>query len=132
MASFLSDREIEASYLTACAGNIQWLLDEFHTERNQLVISGWAIADHGRPKDARFLLNGIPFEEADYPIVSPDVGEFFWNVPAAQTARFVCRTGIDWHDSFPEGFACPEFLPAGADREQVRRRAWYLPNPKTD
>ena len=125
----LSDRELSAVSLTACAENIQWLLDRHHLEDDRLVIEGWAITMSGPPEKAQFLINGNPIEEVHYPIPSPDLGEIFWNIPTAQTARFVCKTTIDWEHTYPNGFACLEFLTGGSDREKVRRRAWYLPNP---
>jgi glutamate-1-semialdehyde aminotransferase len=124
----LSDRELEIAYLNACAENIRWLLDSYHFENNQLSIEGWALAMSGQPEQAQFLINGMPFKEAKYPIPSPDVGSFFWNIPAAQTARFACKTEAD-ADILRAGFARLEFLAEGCDREQARRQAWYLPNP---
>src|SRR5881409_4008132 len=128
----LSDRELEALYLSACARNIQWLLDSYRVEDNSLSIEGWAIDHSGQPERAQFLIDGIPFEDARYPICSPDVGEFFWNVPAAQTSRFVCKTTLDWQRVFRAGFARLEFRTSGADPGEVRARAWYLPNPQND
>src|SRR6266850_1795777 len=128
----LSDQELSAVSLTACAENIQWLLDRQYVEEDRLVVEGWAITMSGRLDKAQFLINGIPIEEVHYPIPSPDVGEVFWNIPTAQTARFVCKTTVNWEHTYQNGFACLEFLTESSDREKVRRRAWYLPNPMND
>jgi hypothetical protein len=82
-------------YLTACAQNIQWLLDNYSDVEGHLEIQGWAIPVSGKPEEAKFLINGRLFEEVSYPLSSPDLGEFFWNIPAAQACRFRCKTAID-------------------------------------
>jgi hypothetical protein len=122
------DKELEASYLVACAENIAWLLDTNRIENDRLEITGWAISLSGEPDKARFLINGSPFEEVQYPIPSPDLAEFFWNIPAATSGRFVCSTPVEWEKTFRDGFACLEFAPIDVNAEDVRRRAWYLPN----
>src|SRR5207248_11033826 len=101
----LSDRQLQSKYLMACAENLQWLLDSSRVEGDRLSIEGWAITLSGEPEQARFLLNGIPFEDVRYPIPSPDIGEIFWDIPNAQNARFVCQTPIKWDSACPDWFA---------------------------
>jgi glutamate-1-semialdehyde aminotransferase/SAM-dependent methyltransferase len=95
-----------------------------------LALRGWAIA--AQPDGSRFLLNGVPFEYSRYPISSPDLASIFWNIPTAESARFVCQTTITMESAFPDGFARLEFVSPGSDPEQSRSRAWYLPDPQND
>ncbi len=122
----LSDRELEAMYLTACVENIQWLIGSHRVESSQLVVEGWAISK--RTEQARFLINGEPFDEVYYPLPSPDLADIFWNTPTAGTARFVVKTQFDHSLIYPDGFARLEFLAEEPDREPARHRAWYLPS----
>jgi SAM-dependent methyltransferase len=126
-----NDRQRESRYLSACAENIQWLLDDARVHENCLTIEGWAIPSGGSATECLFLLNGEPFPEVSYPLASPHVGEFFWNIPAAQAARFVCKTTVHMGSSFPDGFARLEFLPPEGPPEKARRLAWYLPQPNS-
>src|SRR5207253_500357 len=71
------------------------------------------------------------FEEIQYPQPSPDLEEIFWNVPTAKHARFACRTRIQWGNTCKNGFACLEFQD-GCSSDEVRRRAWYLPDANND
>jgi len=127
----LSDREVEALYLKACAEHFQWRVDRASVEADRLIIEGWAITLSGRPEDAQFLINGAPFEEVHYPEPSPDLAEIFWNIPTARTARFVCGTSVNSEHTYHTGFARLEFQD-GSDSKSVRRRAWYLPGTKDD
>jgi hypothetical protein len=127
----LSDRDLTALYLTAAARNVQWMLQTTALDRHELSITGWALTLSGQPGDARFLINGRVFDEILYPQPSPDLEEIFWNVPAANYARFACRTRIERESAFKNGFACLEFQD-GCTSDEVRRRAWYLPDPEND
>jgi len=127
----LSDRELETLYLNACAEHFQWRLDNTRIQDGELNIEGWALTTRVRPGDARFLINGREFDIIQYPLPSADIGSIFWNVPTAHHARFKCKTRIDWQESFPDGFARLEFQD-GSKANQVRRRAWYLPNPRIE
>ena len=98
-------------------------------EANQLTIDGWGIMTEGEPSRARFLINGKNFDQVNYSIPSPDIGEIFWNISGAQNARFLCRTTIDWQETFKDGFACLEFLPNEGAQSSARQKAWYLPKP---
>ena len=123
----LSDRELEALYLTVCAENFQWRADHCALDGGRLSMNGWALTLSGAPGDARFLLNGTPFEKIDFPLPSPDLAQIFWNIPTAPFARFACRTRADFQD----GYARLEFRD-GRGPVHSLRRAWYLPNPKDD
>jgi hypothetical protein len=126
----LSDRQLQERCLGCCADKIQWLLDECRVGDSDLALRGWAIA--AQPDGSRFLLNGVPFEYSRYPISSPDLASIFWNIPTAESARFVCQTTITMESAFPDGFARLEFVSPGSDPEQSRSRAWYLPDPQND
>jgi len=126
----LSDPELESLCLRTTAENLQWILESCKIEQDRLMISGWAISLAGPPEASQFLINGNPFETVCYPLPSPDIASVFWNIAAAQNARFRCETTID-AQTYENGFACLEFLD-GSERDKIRQRAWFLPDPKDD
>src|SRR4051794_40228133 len=125
----LSDSELQTVTQAACAEHIQWLIDSYQLENGGVEVRGWAI---GNPSDRNcFLLNGAPFDQVEYPLPSPDVGEFFWSIPSAAHCRFVCQSRVEQNAMFEDGFARVEFL-ANCGVEAATRSAWYLPNPEKD
>jgi hypothetical protein len=127
----LSDHGLIKLYLDTCARNLQWTLGNTQVHGDEWFITGWALTLAGPPEEARFLINGMPFEDIQYPMSSPDLEQIFWNIPTAKSARFSCRTTVDRRDAFKSGFACLEFQD-GSRPHEVRRRAWYWPDPEND
>lgn len=126
--SDLDDREIEAACLKSVAKNIQWLIDRVSMNEDKLTIAGWALREEENAQNTYFLINDHMFEQVQYPISSPDLTPFFWNIPSASNARFACQTTIT-EDSFKDGFICLQFVENNNESELTRRKAWYLPNP---
>lgn len=124
----LSDSEIEKRYLDACVNSIQWLIDQIEVRAGELTMEGWAIAVHGEPSKARFLINGETFDHIEYPIHSPGLKNHFWNIDAAEHALFRCRTSSLAGKIFDDGFARLEFQDEGASPDAIRRKAWYFPD----
>jgi hypothetical protein len=126
----LEDSDLQAMALDACARNIRWLLDRHWIDGDRLQIQGWAISHNRSPEQGRFLINGRAFDRIEYPISSPDLREFFWNIHDAATARFSCPTRFDPEQTFQEGFARLEFLEG--DRNEATRTAWYLTDHRNE
>ncbi len=94
---------------------IGWIVDRVTLEGPELTMSGWALP-YRAPADAmRFLINREPFQQAEWPLASPDVAQVYEELPFAGTCRFVCRhRGASAADLFVDDYACLSFVGGAA------------------
>jgi SAM-dependent methyltransferase len=69
-----------------------WGIDEIRTEDQTLEIKGWALPPEEGPQAAGFTLDGVPFEQIDYPLEREDIQRIFWWAPRSRFSGFHCRT----------------------------------------
>ncbi len=121
-------RDRERENIRVLSHALRWLIDDVKTD-DGLRVQGWALRGETAAADSKFLLNGLAFDEVQYPVASPDLEPVFWCEPSAGLARFSCRSTRPRGEVFPAGRARLDFLPLGEHDEVVDRTAWYIGDP---
>lgn len=82
-----------------------WCVDQIGYDGNVIEISGWALAPEGRHDLLTFTINDREFEEIEFPLPRPHVGEVFWFKPGGGNCGFRCQTSISRTELFQNGYA---------------------------
>jgi SAM-dependent methyltransferase len=109
---------------------IGWIVDQAELVGDNFEVSGWALSPTTRPEALRFLLNGRPFAEVNWPLPSPDVAAYFGQLPYAAQCRFTCRQPVvAAAEVFPDGYACLSSVPPHGVHQRTYRKSQYVLNP---
>jgi SAM-dependent methyltransferase len=109
---------------------IGWIVDRADVVGDSFEMAGWALSPTTRLSALRFLLNGEPFAEVDWPLPSPDVAAYFPQLPYAAQCRFICRQKLSAPDRpFPDGYARLSCVPPHGANGRGYRKSVYMLNP---
>jgi len=123
---------IRAEIQISAARHLRWLLDHTEIIDNELICTGWALSPLHPPEDVRFLVNGIPMAQVDWPLPSEHLAKHFEYVLGSEHGNFVCRHPIKDFDSlFPGGYARLSLANRFGEHRQSSRHSWYLPDPRS-
>lgn len=132
-ASTISANDIYVTDLQlAAAKHLRWLIDKIELSDNEFVAAGWFLSFAHGPEEIQFLLNGKPFTATDWPLPSPDLLNYYANIPGAGNAKFVCRQRFaDLQEIFPDGYARLSVVNRLGEHRRSYRSAWFFPDPRS-
>lgn len=81
-----------------------WCVDFVQVGQDFIEIRGWAIGRRDL-KETSFTLNGLEFEQIQYPVQREDIGKLFWYVHGAENSGFICRSSLPINAIFQNGYA---------------------------
>lgn len=114
----------------AAARQLRWYPDQVSVTGDEVLMSGWALSLWDAQDQVRFLINGVDFDEVEWPLPSPDLLAYFPDLPNAGMSRFRCRhprgSGV-W--PFETGFARFNVTSQFGDHAQSYQTACYLADP---
>lgn len=117
----------QADLQLAVARHLRWMLDRITVEADSLVMEGWAVGLWDYQKQYRFLINGVDFDALEWPLHSPDLQEFFPDIPHIETSRFRCiHYFSDLATVFPNGMARFNVTNIYGEHAWSYRTAWFL------
>jgi len=96
----------------------------------EITVDGWVLTVWDAQERLRFLVNGVDFDQIEWPIASPDLLGPFSHIPNAAASRFRCRHRVPngWA-LFPDGFARFNVTSQFGEHRLSYRTAWYLADP---
>lgn len=120
----------QADTQLAAAKHLRWMPDHIYAVDGEITVEGWALTVWDSQDQQRFLVNGVDFDQVEWPIASPDLLGPFSNIPNAAASRFRCRhRAADGWDVFPGGFASFNVTSRFGEHRLSYRTAWYLADP---
>ncbi|SDT93722.1 Methyltransferase domain-containing protein [Pseudomonas pohangensis] len=107
-----------------------WMPGHVNVTAQEVTIEGWALSVWDQPSNLRFLLNGVDFDEIDWPMTSPDLLVPFGLIPNAGAARFRCKYRIrDGQSPYQNGFIRFNLTSQFGEHRHSYRNAWYIADP---
>lgn len=114
----------------AVVHQLRWYPGRISISREEVTMEGWALSAWEGQDQLRFLVNGQPFAQVEWPMTSPDLLPFFEGVPDAGASRFFCRQSRGagtW--PFDNGYARFNVTAQFGEHAHSYRTAWYLADP---
>ncbi|MGA9770105.1 MAG: methyltransferase domain-containing protein [Blastocatellia bacterium] len=105
-----------------------WYVEDVKFDGEILEISGWALPPGGQHSKVAFMVNDQLFEQVEYPMSRPDVGEVFWFKPGSDKAAFRCRTHITGDKFFQNGYATLKCVDRETHMPVRQEFNWYYPD----
>jgi 2-polyprenyl-3-methyl-5-hydroxy-6-metoxy-1,4-benzoquinol methylase len=120
----------QADIQLAAARHLRWMPDSIVVTEDEITLSGWALSLWDGHDQQRFLINGVDFDQVEWPIASPDLLVPFGDIPRAATSRFRCRhRRAGGRNLFPDGFARLNITGRFGEHRLSYRTAWYVADP---
>lgn len=114
----------------AVVNQLRWYPGSISIDAHHITMEGWALALWDPQDQLRFLVNGVDFEDLEWPLPSPDLLPLFEGVPHAEMSRFRChhrRTEVLWPSE--EKFVRFNVTTRLGEHAFSYRTAWYLADP---
>lgn len=120
----------QADIQLAVARHLKWMPDQVVLTEQEITVEGWALTVWEGQEQQRFLINGVDFDQVEWPMASSDLLEPFGLIPDTAHSRFRCRHRCDdGRLLFPDGFARLNVTGRFGEHRHTYRTAWYLSDP---
>lgn len=120
----------QADIQLAAARHLRWMPDSVVVTEDEITVAGWALSVWDGQDQQRFLINGVDFDQVEWPMSSSDLLVPFSEIPGAAASRFRCRhRRTDEKNLFPDGFARLNVTGQFGEHRLSYRNAWYVADP---
>jgi SAM-dependent methyltransferase len=115
-----------------------WMIESFAMdqvgESLRVEIRGWALPDpeFGAASPGRFLINGKPFSEIQYPSDREDVGRTMWLRENSRYSGFRCVESGTRDSLYPGGVMELAYENPGPPRRVPAQQSWFCFDPKSE
>lgn len=114
----------------AAARQLRWYPNYLSITQDEISMAGWALSLWDQQDQCRFMINGVDFDEVEWPLPSPDLLDYFPDMPHAGMSRFRCSHKRRPGDRpFENGFARFNVTSRFGEHALSYRTAWYLADP---
>lgn len=128
----MSETEMLEQQLSEMLGVEPWCIDDLSLENGVLEMSGWALPPEGEHDDVTFTLNDRQFEEVNYPLPRPDIGQIFWYKPGTDRAAFHCKTTVQPEEDFTRGYVSLKCVRKRTGLPLREEFNYYYPNTEDE
>jgi SAM-dependent methyltransferase len=115
-----------------------WIIEGFRADRDResvrVEMRGWALPDPelGAASPGRFLINGRPFHEIEYPIEREDIRQKIWMRRNSGYSGFRCVAEGDYEEMFRDGVLELAYLNPGPRRQISAQQSYFFLAPELE
>lgn len=114
----------------AAASQLRWYPNHLSVSKDEISMAGWALSLWDRQDQYRFMVNGVDFDEVEWPLPSPDLLAYFPDMPHAGMSRFRCsHKRVQGDRPFENGFSRFNVTSQFGEHALSYKTAWYLADP---